>query len=962
MSPTTPPRMAGPLRRLSRDRPRLIAVILVALVALAASGVQSGAAVALQRTLDANWRGAYDILVTAKAATGGSSTLLPPNALGDGSHGMTLAQLAAVRRVSGVGVAAPIGEAVVSSLATESTGVTIPAAGAIAAGAVQTPQAYQFDATFTTDDGLGPRFVGAGSAQAIIDMRPGRTGQPAQDLSDGPVSYGGVTVDCATYPALCMAPGRPAPNVTTLERSGLGASPVVDGMLEAGVSDNTALTATRITLVDPAAERALLGSKGAFLAPLTAVPMKAPASSKQLLAWADGTDNRYAKCLTALFAPSESASVSSDSGYGFGPDYQHQLEQFLSAHPKANDSGDTGMVPVLVSGGGSATLSVHIDVSSLGAATPAPPSDADPSGYVTPVSSAHKTRIGSIDTDESALLNPFVGSESLLPFPGTDAQPPTRKTCSDVHNLSLASVGVTASSGAHSIGSGDRVVLNASGYANPAAQPTPDGSVSAFGLASDGTAPGFEAAYGSYVGLTEPDGFAAPVAVPIGTFSTKSLAAYERSLDYVPLGAYQSVGSTATVDGSAKQLHPSITGLGLVAPRTIAIASIYDAPSWLQKAPVSAIRVRVAGISGYTSQAEAKVVSVAQAIEALGLHATIVAGSSPSPVTVRVNGYAFGTSDPNGTQRVGTLGDVSQYWSELGAAARTQVSLSGATLAVLGIGLGSAVILLGAVQFASIPRRRAQAAILGEIGWRRRRIRQWMTAEELPALALVVVIAAVSAWLAGFSRIALEAGGVGVAAVLATSVIAVAAGSVRAGVAAPSRRASARRAAPSPRSFGLRQSRIHPLIAVTLIVATLIVSASAGAIVISVFAGYRAAGHSLLAQFSANQALVPQLALGLAGLVSGVFLAVTARRADLRTRAPQWQALRAMGWTRHDLASAQIAESLATIVPAIALTAVLAVAATLLGLGPALPFVGTATGASVVVSLFLIFLGRSARG
>ena len=65
--------LPGALRRLSRDQSRLIAVVLLAVVALSASGIQSAAAVVTQRTLDVNWRGAYDILVTAKGGIGGSS-------------------------------------------------------------------------------------------------------------------------------------------------------------------------------------------------------------------------------------------------------------------------------------------------------------------------------------------------------------------------------------------------------------------------------------------------------------------------------------------------------------------------------------------------------------------------------------------------------------------------------------------------------------------------------------------------------------------------------------------------------------------------------------------------------------------------------------------------------------------------------------------------------------------------
>ena len=158
----------GAVRRLMRDRSRLIAVVLLAVVAVSASGIQSAAAVVLQRTLDANWRGAYDILVTAKGAKVGVDSLLAPNSLGDGAHGMTLAQLGKLRQVPGIDVAAPIGE-VMSAVQMGSPSISLPESAVMA---TKIPQAFRVKSTYTTNDGLSTRIAYSETSIVVIDELP----------------------------------------------------------------------------------------------------------------------------------------------------------------------------------------------------------------------------------------------------------------------------------------------------------------------------------------------------------------------------------------------------------------------------------------------------------------------------------------------------------------------------------------------------------------------------------------------------------------------------------------------------------------------------------------------------------------------------------------------------------------------------------------------------------------------
>jgi hypothetical protein len=443
------------------------------------------------------------------------------------------------------------------------------------------------------------------------------------------------------------------------------------------------------------------------------------------------------------------------------------------------------------------------------------------------------------------------------------------------------------------------------------------------------------------------------------------LASLQSELSYVPLVAYQPISSTVKVGGATKQLNPSVTGLGLVSPRTVAIASINSAAIWHQTAPVDAVRVRVAGISSYSAAAERKVVDVAAAIQKLGFTATIVAGSSPSDVPITVTGYDFGAAAVNDSQHVGSLGVVTQKWSELGAAARADSAISTATLSILGIALGSTALLLGAVQFASVPRRRTRAAVMREIGWTRARIRRWMSAEELPALIVVIAAAIGATLLSGATSTAMTAGALGVAVVLVTSMAAVLVGSVsNPRNATTAQRAGRRRLLVRGRTvftFGLRQLRIHALTAATLLIATLVVALSAAGLVEVFLTGRTAAGASLLAQFTTGQAALPQIILGLTGLAAGVILAVLTRRIDLARRTPQWQAMRAMGWNSAALARSQRAESLALGIPAILISTAITYLGAIGAHMSAAPALAAAGGiAAALVSTTLLLLRRKA--
>ena len=935
----------GAVRRLARDRARLVAILLLAVASLASSGIESAAAVTLQQTLNANWRGAYDILVTGKDADVGSSELLAPNALGSGDHGLTLAQLAQVRQVPGIDVAAPIGEVVLSTPNVASPNVTIPVGSSVAKAASVTPQAYDVTSVLTTDDGLGSRYVSTSSEQVVIDTRPGRPSRTVDPGQSEGCNFDNVTLNAKDWPHLCAAIAEPPPEVTTSDGTGgTGISSSVNGILLVSIS-NSVLTTERVTLVDPVAEKKLLGKAGSFLDPLEALPMDSPVSIAAMDRWAAKSSNPF----TASFLKAQEGVTGAESAQQKA--FEAEYKRFLKTHPKVLDTTINRYVPVLAASHAGASATARITIRALGAPSIVPDATSQIAPYQFPVPTTDAKELGTLTLDVSSALDPLLARQPSVPFPGTSpvAFSPAYNT------LAFSSVG-TSNSGTVGQVHGTAVSLPVLGYANPSAQPDPQANP--FLLTYGGLTPGNESAYSSATPLKTPTDFVPPVGVSVGSLDTSALRALERSLSYVPLGAYQPVGATVRRDGVTTTLKPSLTGFGVVSSRTTAVASIYDASAWHQTAPVSAIRVRVAGISAYSPQAQQKVIRVAQAIDRLGMKATIVAGSSPSPVTVTVHGYAFGTPTATGTQTIGTLGNIRQDWSELGAAARAKVAVSAANLTVLGVGLGSAALLFGAIEFASVPRRRGQAVVFRESGWTRSRIRWWMAAEDLPAVALIIIAAGISTWLAGFSDLSLQVASIALGVVIVFSVLANALSSTQSRLALPGRTSSRRRTSRTPAVFGLRQVRVHRLAAGTQFVATLIVALAAAATTATFLHTSAAAGASLLAKFAVGQSSLPQVVLGAAGLISGVTLAVIARRLDLTARAPQWTALSAMGWTRANIRSAQIAETSTVAIPAALSSIVLTVlGGLLLHAGPILILGVVAAVAATAVTLAVAMLG-----
>ncbi|GAA2933331.1 hypothetical protein GCM10010458_15730 [Microbacterium luteolum] len=927
-------RVPGPFRRLRRQPLRLTAVVLLCATAVAGSAVQSAAAVALGTTISENWRGSYDILVTPPdeepAVTGDA---LPPNALAGGSSGLSIADWQRIAAVENVEVAAPIGEILVPALRPSAPAVVLPRA--VVQQAIP-PQAYRMTLTYATDDGLGERIVERSSIPLVVDGvgDDPPSAEALEECMNGVVGYGwnGTThdVDRQRYPALvselCYNPLSSGPAAGTQggtgEWSRAHAAPGEDVIaLALPVAPQPV---TRITLVDPTSERALLGDEGAFLEPLLSVADVDQADVEAMQAWAEGPGAEFGAGFNAMLAAELGAATALNDPAAID-DIRRLLRdngEDLDAQIRAGIAG-AGFTPLIVSEAEIAPLTLKIEIEGFGGA------ERSGDGYVLPAgidTDGIGAPLGTSVADVSSLLNPFLAGAERVAWPGTSA-------VADAGVVSWNSLRIqTIGKGAPAVyGSSDGgIVLEPSGYS--AALHAYGAFADSLQLGADPARAGTESAYTSPslfsdASRTEREG---STAIPVGSFDPDALAIDEAAADYVPIGAYGAVDSTIIGgENAGATMRPSVSGLGLVSPRTVAIGSIRSAALWGDESPIASVRVRVGGLDGYTPAAQREVVRVAQQIEEAGFTATIIAGSSPRAVELAVDGYAFGTDDPAQPQSVGRLGTIVQSWSELGAAARVELAVSSTVWAMLGIALAAGLLLLGATQFAAVPARRNVAVVLREIGFTRHRILRWFAAEELPGLLTVAIVSAAAWLLSGFSPLAGVAGGLSVVVLSLTSALAILEASRRGG-ATPADRRSHRVGARTVAGFGVRQALVHAPTSLVHLFAVIVVGVAAAAVAETMMSGRLHAGQSSLALLSSAQQVLPQAVLGVIGIVGGLLLARVARRVDLERRAEQWSLLRAAGWTGSQIAMAQRVEGVTIGVPALIATGAIAVLASIL--------------------------------
>ncbi|GLY93768.1 FtsX-like permease family protein [Actinoplanes sp. NBRC 103695] len=283
-----------------------------------------------------------------------------------------------------------------------------------------------------------------------------------------------------------------------------------------------------------------------------------------------------------------------------------------------------------------------------------------------------------------------------------------------------------------------------------------------------------------------------------GEFDPERLREFS-PLSAVPMETYRPAGVPGADDRTRGLLHdrpllPTGSPVGyLSAPPLIltnlaAVGALHLPPAQ-QAAPISAIRLRVAGVTGMDPLSQERVRQVAHDVAVTtGLDVDIMIGSSPAPQTVELPAGGYGR--PALT--------LAEPWSRKGvavaivrAADRKGVLLSGLVLVVCVLFLGNAVA-------AAVRDRRRELAVLACLGWPAGRLAAAIMGE----VALVGLTAGV---LAGASSIPLaRLAGVELSATQAAAAVPI--GLVIAVLAAVVPAASAARATPG--------AAVHPAVRV----------------------------------------------------------------------------------------------------------------------------------------------------
>ena len=878
------------VQRFIRSRVLLLtAAILIAAMCLSVL-VQSQSQAALNRTVDENSRGLYDVLVQAKAPDG---ALLQPE-IANGTGGISFGQLDAIRKLSQTSVAAPI------SLVSRVT---------------QNLEAPRLDAM----DYLGYNAGLAGTATA--DQAAGATAPdkwPAAEsvLSDKVKKYrltaSAVSSDGVSEQTLFKSTAEGTLGKAKLvEEKAAGGSSIriaapqgetgIKFPSPAGGSEHNLFNLSvslplapevteSVVAVDPAAERALLGSAGDFLAPLEKAP---PADARSA-----GAIGRY---FEGLFTNGISMDKLEE-----GPDFlgvklkywAPLMTQYQQAKRTGQLTNDSQAIPLVVRSGTSLDLKYNVKIeeiddsgkviSEVGTASQSLGKDylpfvsKDPFALAWPGSTDHSSLLGAGGNFNQGLYTPAQWSTDFAAAPKYED-------------------GKTAANGAEGKSAipGEWVTVNR----------LPEKSATGAPVDQTQREPVDERSYRENLSTGQKQ--ASPLAMVYGTFDPAAVAEASGDVNKLPLGGYDPTPFTLVKDANGKdvpatQLQPSLSATGLAGQSAGAITDYYGlaaARGYTNNANViDAIRVR-AKAPGSWKEAQPEVEKLAAEIRDMGLEATIVAGSAREDTSIYVPGYS---KDDAGKESA--LGTVQQSWVRQNAAEAVTGSLSGTNVTLLFLTLCGAALLTGASTVSYIRKRRSEAGTLRAMGWTQRRIRSWVL-EEFGVGAVLLAVVGIALSLLSWSL----ATALVCAAVLVLYIGAAffAAQQLRHRDVIDQEPQHDERLIPvdSPLTFANRQLGTNKFNTLALAVAVGVFGAAVGGLIALLIDIPRAAGASALSGLAAASVALPSILLALAGVAVGLVLTLVTGRFELNAKRQYLGILEAMGWNPDMLRQVRLFEN-----------------------------------------------------
>ncbi|WP_407271954.1 FtsX-like permease family protein [Radiobacillus sp. PE A8.2] len=201
-----------------------------------------------------------------------------------------------------------------------------------------------------------------------------------------------------------------------------------------------------------------------------------------------------------------------------------------------------------------------------------------------------------------------------------------------------------------------------------------------------------------------------------------------------PLGIYQLRNPTLVENEQGKitdiEMTPTITPGSFVPSPAQGVVLLEDTEIIKGEKPIDAIRVRVAGIDGYTIKTADKVKQVAGEIAKLGYQVDIVAGASPQYLEVEVEG----------------LGIVKESWTTLGASASIQNRWNGTTILLsIVFSLVSLTYLFNRMYLWKV-NKRGQIILLQQLGWDKKHISLLFQIEVTLLLLLAGIVSLLGLW------------------------------------------------------------------------------------------------------------------------------------------------------------------------------------------------------------------------
>ncbi|MGW6175420.1 FtsX-like permease family protein [Arthrobacter sp. NPDC055138] len=926
--------------RFMRSRSLVLTVAVLIAAMVLSIFVQGRAQASLTRVVDDNTRGVYDILVLPGGTAG--DELRQPDFL-SGNGGIAAADLDQVRGIDGVSVAAPISlvSKVVQDIefpqlkATDYVGYNanieqylksqgiqdaVPEGEWPEPDSVLNPEAtnYRITAKAVSSDGLSDTVLFETAAE-------GSLGQAKVEELDVP---GGTSLR----------------TVAPKDETGIKFPDPAGGSMHGDFDTTIALPmlpqiTETVVAVDPAAESALLGDAGGFLAPLKQAP--------------DATD-RNAQELGQYFSSQFGMGMFSEGGEGAAID-GHPFQfwsPFFVQYQNAVEAGtlddESQVIPMVVRSGTDLDLTYSVKIEEL-----------DDSGNTV-------KEIGTVSKELGEGYLPFASSKPFqLRWPGGED-----------YNYLLGSGGVQMVAGLHQppvwttdfMSNPDYALGDATSNGSAEQTATPQGWIQVnklpektlqWQLEPDQSqrGPVEEQSYRSTVDSGTES--ATPLPFVYGTFDAAAVREAAGDVNYLPLGGYDPTPVTITHDAEGKKIDetvmkPGLSGAGLAVQSAGAITD-FDGLAAVRgtsadEAVIDAVRVRV-NAGGSWADAEDQINAVAAAIEDLGLQTQVVAGSAREDVSIYVPDYH---KDASGT--VSDLGTVQQSWVRQGAAGEVHGALSASSAALLALTVGGAALLTAASSVAFTRSRRTEAVTLRAMGWNRRRIRSWFLNELLVGGVAVLAVAIIAS--------AISRSAVTLWVSLIALVVYVAAAFISAAMLKPHPKTdtepSGAAGVPSvktPLQFAARQLSTNRFNTVAIALAVAVLGAAAGALVAVLADIPRAAGSTALGSLAASQLSGLNIALALLGVVTALLLALMTTRFEAQRKREQFAILGAMGWTPTLLLQARRGE--AGITAAIALPlAVIGAVVTALFIAPHTAVWAAAAGI-VAVLLWFVLMTRT---